>query len=353
MPKLPFLTVLAALGVISAAAAIVLNMTGGGTAPPERPPAPETETAARPAPAPEPAPEPAPAAPETAAVTPPAFDVVRVGPDGGAVIAGRAAPGAAVDIRLGDKKLGEAAADARGEWVFVLEEPLPPGEAVLSLAMRTEGRDDPVLSQDSVLIVVPGPEAETEAAALALKIAPDGTTRLLTGPDSAAGAESASASASGGGGGPVKARTLTVETIDYSDEGRISIGGRAEPGAAVTLYIDNKFAGNALAGADGFWRVTPETETAPGKHTVRADLTAADGGVAARTVIPFMREEIRAPAAPGDFITVQPGNSLWRIARRAYGSGFSYTVIYRANAGQIADPDLIYPGQIFKLPAAE
>ncbi|MEL7488070.1 MAG: LysM peptidoglycan-binding domain-containing protein, partial [Pseudomonadota bacterium] len=47
---------------------------------------------------------------------------------------------------------------------------------------------------------------------------------------------------------------------------------------------------------------------------------------------------------------VQPGNSLWRIARRAYGSGFQYTVIYEANADQIRDPDLIYPGQIFEVP---
>ncbi len=27
-----------------------------------------------------------------------------------------------------------------------------------------------------------------------------------------------------------------------------------------------------------------------------------------------------------------------------------YTAIYRANRGQIRDPNLIYPGQLFKLP---
>ena len=47
---------------------------------------------------------------------------------------------------------------------------------------------------------------------------------------------------------------------------------------------------------------------------------------------------------------VQPGNSLWRIARGTYGSGLQYTVIYEANKDQIRDPDLIYPGQIFTLP---
>jgi nucleoid-associated protein YgaU len=47
---------------------------------------------------------------------------------------------------------------------------------------------------------------------------------------------------------------------------------------------------------------------------------------------------------------VQPGNSLWRIARRSYGEGLRYTVIYDANKDQIRDPDLIYPGQVFVLP---
>ncbi len=50
-------------------------------------------------------------------------------------------------------------------------------------------------------------------------------------------------------------------------------------------------------------------------------------------------------------VVVQPGNSLWRIARRSYGSGWDYTVIYEANREQIRNPDLIYPGQVFALPA--
>ena len=49
-------------------------------------------------------------------------------------------------------------------------------------------------------------------------------------------------------------------------------------------------------------------------------------------------------------VFVQPGNSLWRISRAVYGEGTRYTVIYAANAEQIRDPDLIYPGQIFDVP---
>ena len=47
---------------------------------------------------------------------------------------------------------------------------------------------------------------------------------------------------------------------------------------------------------------------------------------------------------------VQPGNSLWRIARRTLGGGINYSVIYEANRAQIANPDLIYPGQVFMVP---
>ena len=49
-------------------------------------------------------------------------------------------------------------------------------------------------------------------------------------------------------------------------------------------------------------------------------------------------------------VVVQPGNSLWRISRRFYGRGVMYTLIFKANSSHINNPDLIYPGQIFKIP---
>jgi nucleoid-associated protein YgaU len=39
------------------------------------------------------------------------------------------------------------------------------------------------------------------------------------------------------------------------------------------------------------------------------------------------------------------------LARRTYGEGIRYTTIFEANKNQIKDPDLIYPGQVFALPA--
>ncbi|MEJ0067760.1 MAG: LysM peptidoglycan-binding domain-containing protein [Pseudomonadota bacterium] len=49
---------------------------------------------------------------------------------------------------------------------------------------------------------------------------------------------------------------------------------------------------------------------------------------------------------------VAPGNSLWELARNRYGDGAQYQTIYQANRGQIRNPDLIYPGQVFVMPEA-
>ena len=47
---------------------------------------------------------------------------------------------------------------------------------------------------------------------------------------------------------------------------------------------------------------------------------------------------------------VEDGNSLWRIARRTLGGGILYAEIYKNNKKIINDPDLIFPGQVFKIP---
>ena len=64
-----------------------------------------------------------------------------------------------------------------------------------------------------------------------------------------------------------------------------------------------------------------------------------------------------APDAPGEptFVTVEKGDNLWKIATRAYGKGkgAKYTVIFEANRPMLKDPDLIYPGQVLRIPALD
>lgn len=48
---------------------------------------------------------------------------------------------------------------------------------------------------------------------------------------------------------------------------------------------------------------------------------------------------------------VQPGDTLWAIAKKYYGNGAQYTKIYNANKSIIKNPNLIYPGQKLVIPA--
>ena len=48
--------------------------------------------------------------------------------------------------------------------------------------------------------------------------------------------------------------------------------------------------------------------------------------------------------------TVKKGDCLWNIAKKFYGNGSAYTKIYDANTHKIANPNLIYPGQVFVIP---
>lgn len=58
------------------------------------------------------------------------------------------------------------------------------------------------------------------------------------------------------------------------------------------------------------------------------------------------------PAAEPTFHTVQKGDNLWKVAEAAYGKGKGgkYTVIFEANKPMLKDPDLIYPGQVLRIP---
>ena len=49
-------------------------------------------------------------------------------------------------------------------------------------------------------------------------------------------------------------------------------------------------------------------------------------------------------------ITVQKGDSLWRIAKEQLGSGLKWKEIYEMNMDKIKDPNLIYAGQNLVLP---
>ena len=148
------------------------------------------------------------------------------------------------------------------------------------------------------------------------------------------------------------ARIFAVDTVDYDEEGRLHISGRGVSQSIVQLYLNDKFIGRANVDQNNGWRIKPETPVKAGIYQLRADQHDLTGRVSARLSMPFARAEPIAAdtMAPEPFVIVQPGNSLWRLARRVYGSGLSYTVIFETNKEQIRNPDLIYPGQVLAVP---
>ncbi len=319
-------------------------------------------------------------APPQAEPVAPSFDIVRVEPSGETVIAGRAAPGAEVTVLDRGEVLGTVTADDAGEWVLLPEMPLAPGShelglssqmppaaalagspsaqptATQSAATRPAGETPaakPLESENVVVVVVPEPKpattAEATAEAGAAAPAPEQPIALLT--PRAGGGASRVLQQPGEGG--IADRGLVLNAVDYDETGRVVISGQARPGALIHVYLDDKPLGRAVADAEGRWEAVPGERVAPGLHSLRVDQVDGAGSVVARVETPFSRATLLTSLAEESFVVVQPGNSLWRIARRSYGEGIRYTVIYEANRAQIGDPDLIYPGQIFEVPSSE
>lgn len=287
------------------------------------------------------APAPSPAKPGGA----PVFDTVRVEPDGSAVLAGRAAPGAIVEVAVDGQPVETVRADGRGEFVALIEAPASPdggGVRRIDLSSRLDDGAPRVAAAAPVIIAAPpaprgqeaGREAGQEAAQerpVALRPGPLGV-ELLQKP------------------GAVRAAGASIDQVSYGEQGAVRVAGRGEPGQTARVYLDNSLEAEARVSDKGEWNVELSREIAPALYTLRVDVHAQGGDVIGRAETPFERaddDEIRLQKGA---VIVQPGNNLWKIADHVYGDGQRYTLIYQSNQDQIRDPDLIYPGQVLALP---
>lgn len=184
---------------------------------------------------------------------------------------------------------------------------------------------------------------------------------------------------------------VSIETVEVEEPATLMLGGRADEGASVRVYLNNERLADLQAGPGGRWTGTLERAMPPGRYEVRADVIDQQGAVVARAEVRFDRVQVALeeqpapretgePSGDGSGITIvargdqagqvaltgQPGASgqssvimisrgdnLWRIARKIYGKGVRHTVIYEANKNQIRNPHRIYPGQVFTIPVLE
>ena len=301
----------------------------------------------------------------------PSFDVARIEPTGEAVIAGRAAPGATVELLRNGEVHDRVVADQSGQFVMV-PRPLPSGTYDLTLrASRPDGKQ--TTSKQSVAVAL---EPATTSRPVVALMTPDKPTVVLSQPAAPK---------------PV-AGTVVAEAVEIEPGGKFHVSGRSRPGAAVRVYLNDSFVASVTADADGRFAVTINEGVKPGNYRVRLDeVESNSSAVRARAEVPFNVPEtvitgsVSAPAAalkrpdvaagqqpqlaaagatvlpdgtsPSAVVvpkiattTVSRGDSLWRLSHLAYGAGTRYAVIYQANRQQIRNPNLIYPGQVFVVP---
>ena len=308
----------------------------------------------------------------------PAFDVVNVAPTGETVVAGRAAPNAKVELRDSGRTVAEATADPQGQFVMV-PPALPPGDHSLSLA--TGSGKSSVETSKAISVSVPAPEAKTEVATATPteKAASPAATPLAI-------------------PAPAAPSRVAIQSVEALEGGALAAKGAADADSNVRLSINGVFVANAQTKADGRWSLTVQHGMSPGAYVVRADETRpADAKVVASAEAAFAypaAQSLARPSAPSpapslanakptgpapavanagspiatavggpstadvvvESITtdrVVRGDTLWGISRTFYGDGRRYPLIFGANANQIHNPNLIYPGESLVVPKAD
>ena len=271
---------------------------------PEPVPVATTEVAADPVakPVADPAPDPKPAAeaaPEPVAEPPqpaqPMIDTWRVAADGAAVVSGSAEPGATVEVLVDGSPVASGTATASGEFAILFTLAPNPKPSLMWLSMTLPDQD-PVPSEEMVALgpvegpkpvatQEPAPEdtiaaAEKPAAPPALLLSGQGAVVLQDPamPD------------------PVTiATSVMIDTIAYTPDGEVQIGGRGAAGAALRIYLDNAETATAEVPTTGLWLATLP-DTPPGIYTLRVDQIDASGTVTSRFETPFKRETLEALA---------------------------------------------------------
>ena len=331
------------------------------------------------------------------------FDIVRVEPGGSTLIAGRTAPGAAVRLMMDGKEAGSAIADATGNFVMFSELGPSNGPRVLTLsetdadgteldaqasvilgpigpAIAQEAPEDVATNQESEEtadkpaetqpeaatqepVIAAAPDVQVEAPisneAPVVEEAPEITAAAPAAPTVLIADETGVRVLQSAGDLPEALTNVSIDSISYDAAGEVALAGRSTGASLVRVYLNNSLLIEADIEAGGQWRTAlPDVDT--GTYTLRVDEVNAAGEVVSRAETPFRRESIEAirsieeesemAIAPVSLITVQPGNTLWGIAREKYGDGPLYVRVFDANTDRIRDPDLIYPGQIFTVP---
>ncbi|KKZ87023.1 peptidoglycan binding protein [Rhizobium phaseoli Ch24-10] len=282
------------------------------------------------------APEPA-AAAANAGPKLPAFDVLRVEPDGSTVIAGSAEPNGKLEVLDGEKVVTTADIGPSGDFAAVLDNPLPAGDH--QLVLKVTGKDGKTTRSEEVA-TVSVPEDGNGANLLAMVSKPGTASRIITAPtggtevadasdpmapsaDKAAADGTAPAAATGelalqtpglpgdtnaapAVPGPAEADKATAPDVMVNaveiEGNKIFIAGTARANAKVLGYADDNLVGQDTAGADGHFVIDGVAALSVGDHKIRVDVIDPAGKVIVRAAVTFNRpagDQVRVAAQAG------------------------------------------------------
>lgn len=272
----------------------------------------------------------------------PTFDVLRVEPDGSAVVAGKAQPGSRLEILSNGKVIAQTTIDGTGDFAAVFDNPLPPGDHELVLR-STDASGKTTQSEEVATVSVPNGKA---GELLAMVSKPGEASRVLAMPEAApstlqpqqaapsgqpaataeAGASSMPAPAAGTTARVAAPSTATVQVTAVEFEGsKIFVAGSAPAGSTVRALVDDSEIGKVVTEASGHFVVEGNVELAVGSHIITVEQLNADGTVKLRVRVPFERPQtdqatvaMQAPTAtPSPASTAAPVENQSTASDRA------------------------------------
>ncbi len=238
----------------------------------------------------------------------PTFDVLRVEPDGSAVIAGKAQPGAKLEILSNGKVVARTTIDGTGDFAAVFDNPLPPGDHELVLR-STDANGKATQSEEVATVSVPDGKA---GELLAMVAKPGKASRVLAMPEAAPPALKPQAAPSqqpaatsetsantaaaplAGTTAPSAAAPLTssVQVTAVEFEGsKIFVAGSAPAGSTVRALVDDTEIGKTTTEASGHFVIEGDVDLAVGSHIITVEELNADGTAKVRVRVPFERPQ--------------------------------------------------------------
>lgn len=277
-----------------------------------------------------------------------AITVARVNPDGSAVFAGVAEPGATIQLQDGAVLIDETIADANGEWVSLPPEKLAPGAHLIVLTMRT--KDGRIARADTSLVVEIAASLDEKPLVALVPQTDEAAPALLQSPDSDAAIEVVNEEVQDIIV-PATEPAVSIQSLAFLSETDLQIRGQYAAGNTVRGRLADIELSEATISANGTWSAIADISalgTRP--QSLQIELLDEYKEVVASTEMMLDRANLSAGLDGSDMVVVQRGDALWRIAYRTYGEGVRYVEIFRRNQDQISDPNLIYPNQIFVVP---